>query len=191
MIQFYRGEEWKDVGVAGAAGQRYAVSNIGRVVSYTDSIIEGRLLGCSQNKGYKQFRVRQIIDEKPKQLVFYVHKLVAQLFISKISNDQTFVIHLDYQKDNNRVSNLRWANKQELEAHQNQNPKVLSDRKRLQEHNRLYQYKLSETKVKLIKRKLARPKQKTRLKMIARAFGISEMQLHRIKTGENWGHVEP
>jgi len=27
------------------------------------------------------------------------------------------------------------------------------------------------------------------LKMIAKQFGISTMQLHRIKTGENWGHV--
>ena len=30
---------------------------------------------------------------------------------------------------------------------------------------------------------------KTRLKMIAKQFGISEMQVHRIKTGENWSYV--
>jgi hypothetical protein len=191
MIQFYRDEEWKDIGVVGAAGQRYVVSNYGRVVSYIQGIKDGRLLKCSQTKGYKQFRVRQVVDGKPKQLVFYVHKQVALLFIPKQSNDQVYVIHLDYQKDNNHTKNLRWANKQELEEHQNKNPKVINDRKRLQEHNRLNQYKLSEGKVKIIKRKLARPKQKTRLKMIARAFGISEMQLYRIRTGENWGHIKP
>jgi len=27
------------------------------------------------------------------------------------------------------------------------------------------------------------------MKMIAKQFGISEMQLYRIKTGENWGSV--
>jgi hypothetical protein len=41
----------------------------------------------------------------------------------------------------------------------------------------------------MIKRKLSDPKRKTRMKMIAKQFGISEMQLYRIKTGENWGHV--
>jgi hypothetical protein len=28
------------------------------------------------------------------------------------------------------------------------------------------------------------------LKMLAKQFGISEMQLYRIKSGENWGHVK-
>ncbi len=27
--------------------------------------------------------------------------------------------------------------------------------------------------------------------MLAKQFGISEMQVWRIKSGENWGHVEP
>ena len=35
-----------------------------------------------------------------------------------------------------------------------------------------------------------RRSRKTRLKIIAKRFGVSEMQLHRIKTGENWGHVK-
>jgi hypothetical protein len=29
------------------------------------------------------------------------------------------------------------------------------------------------------------------MKQIADHFGISEMQLYRIKSGENWGHVKP
>jgi hypothetical protein len=28
------------------------------------------------------------------------------------------------------------------------------------------------------------------MKQIAEHFGISEMQLYRIKSGENWGHVK-
>lgn len=42
----------------------------------------------------------------------------------------------------------------------------------------------------LIKKMLARPEQKTRLKMIAKQFGVSEMQIRRIASGENWGHVK-
>ena len=49
--------------------------------------------------------------------------------------------------------------------------------------------KLTETKVKFLKRKLNDPNRRTRLKILARQFGVSEMQLHRIKTGENWGYV--
>ena len=28
------------------------------------------------------------------------------------------------------------------------------------------------------------------MRIIAKQFGISEMQLYRIKSGENWGHVK-
>jgi len=41
----------------------------------------------------------------------------------------------------------------------------------------------------LIKKKLLDPNRKTRMKMLAHQFRISEMQLYRIKSGENWGHV--
>jgi hypothetical protein len=41
-----------------------------------------------------------------------------------------------------------------------------------------------------LKRKIFDPKRKSRLKIIAKQFGISEMQLYRIKSGENWGHVK-
>jgi len=39
------------------------------------------------------------------------------------------------------------------------------------------------------KRKLLDPKRKTRMKIMAKQFGVSEMQLYRIKSGENWGHI--
>jgi hypothetical protein len=42
----------------------------------------------------------------------------------------------------------------------------------------------------VIKTILSRPNQKTRLKMIAKQFGVSEMQIRRIASGENWGHVK-
>jgi DNA-binding Xre family transcriptional regulator len=43
--------------------------------------------------------------------------------------------------------------------------------------------------VKRLKKKLLDPNRKTRYKILAKQFGVSEMQLHRIKTGENWGHI--
>jgi len=48
-------------------------------------------------------------------------------------------------------------------------------------------YKLTETKVKIIKKLLRNDK--NRLKMIAKQFGITHTQLNRIRSGENWKHV--
>ncbi|MDY0200559.1 MAG: NUMOD4 domain-containing protein [Bacteroidales bacterium] len=190
MIQTYPNEQWKVIDIRGASGLQYAVSDFGRMVSFTTTINEGLLLKGSMNKGYKMLKINLKSDGKRKVKSFYLHKLVAELFLTKKNEDQTFVIHLDYQKGYNHHRNLMWANKQQVEAHQDNNPLVIKERKRLQEHNKLHHYKLSEEKVRILKRKLFNPKNKTKPKLIAKTFGISTMQLHRIKTGENWGHVE-
>ena len=49
--------------------------------------------------------------------------------------------------------------------------------------------KLDSTQVMRIKRMIFDPQRKTRMRIIAKQFGISEMQLYRIKTGENWASV--
>ncbi|MFM9026986.1 MAG: hypothetical protein ACKOQ6_03215, partial [Bacteroidota bacterium] len=49
--------------------------------------------------------------------------------------------------------------------------------------------KLTVDQVRRIKRLVAAPGRNFLLKDIARQFGISEMQLYRIKSGENWSHV--
>ena len=73
----------------------------------------------------------------------------------------------------------------------NQSPYVIQARKNLLEHNiKSDGRKLTVVKVMLIKKLLAKPDRKTRLKMIAKQFGVSEMQISRIKSGENWGHIK-
>jgi hypothetical protein len=191
MVDSFPREIWKVLKLESKSGQKYAVSNFGRIVSFTNSISTGRLLKCGEVKGYKVFRNSQEINEKMVSKGFFLHKLVAEQFLlNKKNENQTYVIHLDYVKSNNHIENLRWASKEEMELHQSNNPIVIQDRKRLREFNRLHTYKLSEAKVKVLKRKLSDPNRKTRIKMLARKFGVSEMQLYRIKTGENWGHVK-
>jgi hypothetical protein len=191
MIKSHPGEIWKVLDMKGANDLKYALSSYGRLVSYFDSIQEGILLQCGTNKGYKVFKKYSYTSGKRTSKTYYLHKLVAEQFLPQKQDNQVYVIHLNFVKDDNRVDNLKWANKQQMEAHQSKNPRVIEERKRLQEHNKLCQYKLSEAKVKILKRKLLDPNRKTRLKMIAKNFGVSEMQLYRIKTGENWGHVKP
>jgi hypothetical protein len=93
------------------------------------------------------------------------------------------VIHIDYDKNNNHVENLKWASKREKELHQFSNP-TWDD---IVKNKRKGNAKLTEGKVKIIKRQLRN--KRTRITMIAKRFGVSDMQIHRIKSGENWGDV--
>jgi hypothetical protein len=114
-----------------------------------------------------------------------VHRLVAMAFLPKPSKDRVIVIHKNYKKTDNVVSNLKWANQKETEKHAEKNPAVIRSRKR----DLAEGHKLNIARVKEIKRLLRNPGNLT-MKAIARKFRISEMQLYRIKRGENWGHVK-
>ena len=126
--------------------------------------------------GLKYFSIKK---KGNKSASFYVHRAVALLFIENRDNKK-FVIHLDHNPLNNSIINLQWVNRTELVAHQQKNPKRQTKKG----------YKLNEGRVRIIKKKLLDPNNRTRVKMIAKQFGISTMQVWRIKSGENWGHVK-
>lgn len=187
----YPGEEFREIELEDKLVFRYAVSNRGRLVSFSDEIKKGRLLNGSKADGYKMFRYRLRKDGQVINKHFFVCKLVAQLFIPKTSEDQTYVLHLDRVRDNDDYRNLRWATREEMIEHSRNSPFVIQAKKNLLEHNiKSDGKKLTVTKVILIKKLLAKPDRKTRLKMIAKQFGVSEMQIRRIKSGENWGHIK-
>ncbi|WP_439181686.1 NUMOD4 domain-containing protein [Carboxylicivirga taeanensis] len=187
MVQSYWNEEWKEVEFEkGALKKRYAISNYGRIISYTDDIEKGDYIRGGQLRGYPTLPLRPFGKSK----TFYVHKLVAELFLTKTSSEQNYVIHLDYNKSNNYIENLRWASKSEMFAHQQNNPSVLEAREKQRGRKTQQGHKLTATQVMRLKMKINDPNRKTRLKLIAREFGISEMQLYRIKSGENWGHIK-
>jgi transcriptional regulator with PAS, ATPase and Fis domain len=110
---------------------------------------------------------------------YYVHRLVAETYIPKDSDDQVYVTHIDYDKSNNHISNLRWVSERQLADHNNKNPRVMK--------KRITGYKLTESDVRVIKKMLKN--EKTRYSQIARQFGITHTQLNRIRKGQNWGHV--
>ena len=194
MIKSYWDEEWKEIDLGeDKLRYNYAVSNYGRIVSYSDSLEKGRLLKGSLVDGYPVFRYKQFYKSengtriKNKQI--FIHKLVADSFRKRENDDQQFVIHLDYNKLNNHIDNLKWTSKREMELHQQTNPNVLLAREKRKETKPYKGHKLNATQVKRLKKKIFDPKRKTRLKILAKQFGISEMQLYRIKSGENWAHV--
>jgi hypothetical protein len=191
QIRIYPNEQFKEIEVDSSLKLRYAISNKGRLISFSENIEDCRLLKGSLSDGYPIFSYRIKRDSKSISKCLFLYKLVAQYFIPKQSDDQTHVLHLDYSRNNDDVNNLRWATKAEMLEHWNKSPKVIQARKNLIEQNlKADGRKLTTTKVMVIKTILARPEQKTRLKMIAKQFGVSEMQIRRIASGENWGHVK-
>jgi hypothetical protein len=90
---------------------------------------------------------------------------------------------LNYDKADNRIENLKWATKREKELHQFNNPNWGG----IVEKRSKNIGKLSEGKVKIIKRQLKN--NRTRINLIAKRFGVSDTQIHRIKRGENWSSV--
>ena len=179
-------EVWKDIEMIdnGVSRRRkYAISNYGRAVSYIDSIETGNLLKFGNVGGYL---VLSFGKHKTK-LSRCVHKLVAHYFLPEPQPEQDFVIHYDFDKHNNMVKNLQWATREEVFEHQALNPKVKEARKNPVRRKR--GPKMSYEKVKRLKKLINDPKRKRTYKEIAKAYGISQTQLYRIKSGRDWGHV--
>ena len=159
----------------------YLISNYGRIQRKKISEEEWKLSKTSLIGGYDSFWIRK--KGKDNTSSSYIHRVVALLYCEK-REDQKFVIHLDFDKLNNKASNLKWANRSELNEHNKKNP---IHEKKL--GKRTYS-KLTEGRVRMIKKKIFDPNRRTRMRLIAKQFGISEMQLYRIKSGENWGSVK-
>lgn len=141
---------------------------------------------CGLVGGYPAFRPKPF----GKYKTYYVHRLVGEAFLEKPSEAHGYIIHLDYDKTNNRSKNLKWATTREMQLHQQKSPLVIEAREKRKLVKPQKGHKLTTTDVMRIKKMIFNPKRKTRMKIIAKQFGISEMQLYRIKNGENWGHVK-
>lgn len=183
-------EKWTPIVFEGIENSpRYHVSSYGRLRSFQsvtnaspgqkNGSAEGTLIKGSVIQGYRSLNIRS----GGKTLNRYVHKLVAEYFVVRQKPEQTFVIHVDHDKLNNVYTNLQWATKDEMIEHNRNNPIV----KNRPAFYRTRNYKLTESKVIIIKKLLR--SDKNRLKMIAKQFGITHTQLNRIRSGENWKHV--
>ena len=101
-----------------AKGNRYAVTNHGRVISFTDKPTSGHFLRPGVISNYPGISLRS----KPINRSFLIHRMVATYFLRRPSRQHKFVIHLNYKKDDNYYKNLKWATLQEKGDHQRNNP---------------------------------------------------------------------
>ncbi len=186
MIKNFRQEQWKMLHRDDWQDRFvYKVSNYGRVISYLKNP-EGELMNTEKASGYVNFAVRL---KNGKYKTYYVHRVVAELFLEKKEDDR-YVIHKNFQKDDNRVNNLAWTTKEEWVQHQFHSPHVKENKRKRRLRKVVSYSKLSYAQAVVLKKKLLDPKRKTRIKVLAKQFGVSEMQLYRIKSGENWGDIE-
>jgi HNH endonuclease/Helix-turn-helix domain of resolvase len=127
------------------------------------------------------------LDWKERAINYHtlVHRLVAKYFLKEPTEKQTVVAHLDYDKLNNRASNLKWMTHAENVIHQRSSPYVIADKENRRERTSKTS-KLSLTKVMLLKKLLNEGKP---VKSLVKQFKVSDMQIYRIKSGENWGDV--
>lgn len=187
MIKKIPGEIWKQMQFSGhkQLRKKYAVSNQGRAASFSKSVAEdGKLLNGSLTSGYRTLN----LHVEDGNGTIYIHREVAKLFCTKKSPKHKYVIHVNHKKTDNFAKNLKWATLEEVADHQQDSPQKIAYKKR--QANRTVGLKLTATQVKTIKDAIKNPKRKLTYKQMAEKYGVSEMTLYRIKSGENWGRIK-
>lgn len=91
--------------------EKYEISNKGIIFDCKNK----RIVKCYDNKsGYKKVTLYSKMFPRGKK--FYIHRLVAIIFIPN-PNNLAIVNHLDKQRDNNIVENLEWCTISENNLH--------------------------------------------------------------------------
>jgi predicted DNA binding CopG/RHH family protein len=186
MIKKIPGETWKPLVFPGwkQLRKKYALSSSGRVASYYDDVhADGKLLNGSVTTGYKTLNLHRPGNNG----TLYLHREIARMFIKKDSPKKKYVIHLNHHKTDNASKNLKWVSLEEMIRHQQSSPAKRAY-KRVQA-TRSVGLKLTATQVKSIKKTLSSHNRQLTIKKLADKYGVSEMTLYRIKSGENWSRV--
>ena len=180
------GETWRPLQFNGwkHLRKKYALSSHGRIASFTEDVeTDGKLLQGSLTTGYRTLNLHRPGDNG----TLYIHREIARLFLPKPSGKAKYVIHNNHNKLDNSVKNLRWASLPEMIEHQQKSPAKIAYKK--VQANRNEGLKLNATQVRSIKKMLDDSRRKVTIKKLAEKFGVSEMTMYRIKSGENWARI--
>lgn len=102
-------EEWRDVG--GYEGL-YQVSNLGRVKSLEKMRGAFPQKEMIKKQFYSNGYLRCQLHKNGKSRKIFVHRLVAEAFIPN-PNNKPQVDHIDRNRSNNNIQNLRWCTAKE------------------------------------------------------------------------------
>lgn len=170
-------ERWVDLNI-NSIKNYYQISNCGRVKNkYT-----GRILKNQKDKaGYLKVPL-SIKSLKKKNKLFFIHRLVALSFIE--NNDlknKNSVNHIDYNKENNKVTNLEWMSIRDniLDMYKNKPRKTLRG-----EENGSNKYKES-----LIRKVCEYLESDKTPKEIFEKTGVPQNLIGLIKSKKCWTHI--
>ena len=181
-------EKWKPIAFPKKVKlqKKYLVSNSGKLASYADSPKNAQKLKAKRIEDYHCISIRMQGVKKS----LFVHRLVAEAFLRQPTAKHKFVIHLDHNKGNNNASNLKWTTLEQQVEHRKGSPAVKKAIKERVLQNGDYAKVLTEGRVRKMKEELFNPKRKRTLKQIAKSYGVSEMNIYRIKSGEFWYKIK-
>ena len=162
------------------------ISNFGRFGVQKKGSAGVELRRFKPSGGYYRYNTRQNGNNK----AIFLFKEVATAFLKKPSSAHKFIIHKDHNYLNDKVENLKLATASEHRAHTAQSPNSKKARENRAIHKSSHSKVLNEKSAMALKTMIWDPKRKLSLKQIAEKFGVSEMQIYRIKSGEFWYHVK-
>lgn len=155
---------------------KYHITNDGKLFS----IKQGKVwkeLKPSLSRGYNRF---VLYDENGQDKKFFAHKLVLLAYIGKPPDNMPVCRHLDGNRQNNNVSNLKWGTHK-----QNSNDMILHGRslKGEKNHNTI----LNEESVHKIFSLVA---DGFSFEKIAKMYKCSATNISNITYREIWGHID-
>lgn len=182
-IELLPDEELKKITFAKQTKSRdYYISNQGRLFSMHKITEVKKLMKSALTKrGYPKVSLKL---EGGYESV-YIHKAVAEAFVERPSEEHQYIIHIDFNRSNNKAENLKWVSE-------------FAQKEYIKKRGEIFEYKkstgggyfkLTAPQVSLIKKALLNGK--TRKKMLAKRFGVTSTQIKRIERGENWANVKP
>lgn len=196
------GERWASLKINSRS--EYYISTMGRLYS----VFSNRLLKGKNMEGNRVFDYVPTMDrcpvpmgrlpgaaiyrkrlpksrrKTPARFSITFSRLVAYTFLPQPTPKHILVVHRNYDKNINEVTNLAWMKPANMMGHSRHSPQY-RESIRTRTRGRV----LTADQVKKI-RELLKPPRKMIVKDIAKAYGVSAMQIYRIQNGDLWGNVE-
>jgi hypothetical protein len=92
----------------------FKLSNFGNVVRIKKGVGHEETFEPKTIGGYKYISFTTRMGNRE---TIYLHRLVAEFFTSNSDADHTYVIHKDYDRQNNVYTNLEWTDREGLYKH--------------------------------------------------------------------------